>query len=128
MEQYSAAALDKYGGLALPLFEMQTVTVSGDSESNPINILPFSQAVFFLRCTAMAGGGSEELDVHIRTKDPAGDYWFNLLEFWPVLTAVGGTIKIPFMLPNLGEKLAISYDLTDITSVTFSVYGVFKIR
>jgi len=128
MEQYNLIELSKYGGKSIPLFPLQTVVESGDSEGSPINILPFSQAIFFLRCTAMTGGGSEELEVHIRTKDPSGDYWFNLMEFWPVLTAVGGSIKVPFMLPNLGESLAISYDLTDITSVTFSVYGVFKIR
>lgn len=128
MEQYSAAELSKYGGVVLPLFELQTVTISGNNQDDPLNILPFSRALFFLRCTAMEGGGSEELDVTIQTKDPSGDYWFNLMSFWPVLTAVGGTIKVPFMLPNLGEKLAISYDLSDITSVTFSVYGVFKVR
>ena len=126
--EYSASELIKYGGVVLPLFELQEVTVSGDTEDNPVNVLPFSSGVFFLRCTEMAGGGSEELDVHIRTKDPSGDHWFHLMSFWPVLTAVGGTIKIPFMIPNLGEKLAISYTLDDITSVTFSVYGVFKIR
>ncbi len=128
MEQYSAAALQKYGGVALPLFGLQTVEAPGDSESDPLDILPFSQGLFFLRVTAMEGGGSEELDVTVRTKDPSGDFWFNLMAFWPILTRVGGRIKVPFMVPNLGEKLAISYDLTDITSVKFSVYGVFKVR
>ena len=128
MEQYSAVELGKYGGVTLPIFELQAVTESGDNESDPLNILPFSRGLFFLRVTAMAGGGGEELDVTIRTKDPSGDYWFNLMAFWPILTGVGGRIKVPFMVPNMGEKLAISYDLTDITSVTFSVYGVFKIR
>jgi len=128
MEQYSAAELAKYGGVVLPLFELQTVTVSGNNTDNPVNVLPFSNGVFFLNCTQMAGGGSEELEVHILTKDPSCDTWFFLMEFWPVIDGVGGRIKIPFMIPNLGEKLAINYVLDDITSVTFSVYGVFKIR
>lgn len=128
MEQYSAQELQKYGGVTLPLFKLQAVTVSGNNESSPILIPPYAKALFFLRVTAMAGGGSEELEIHVRTKDPSGEYWFNILEFWPVTTGVGGRIKVPFMLPNLGDKLAISYALTDITSVTFSVYGVFKIR
>ena len=128
MNEYSAAELQKYGGVVLPIFELQTVESSGDNESDPLNVLPFRNGLFFLRVTAMEGGGGEELDVTIRTKDPSGDFWFNLLAFWPVLTGVGGRIKVPFMVPNMGEKLAISYDLTDITSVTFSVYGIFKIR
>lgn len=128
MEQYSASELQVHGGVTLSIFELQTVVASGDSEDDPLNILPFSRGLFFLRVTAMAGGGGEDLDVTIRTKDPSGDFWFNIMSFWPNLGAVGGRIKTPFMLPNLGEKLAISYDLTDITSVTFSVWGVFKIR
>jgi len=127
MRQYSANDLRKYGGITTPLFESQMVTVSGNTHDNPVNVLPFSKGMFFLRCTQMAGGGSEELDVHIMTKDPEGDYWFYLMSFWPILTAVGGTLKVPFMLPILGEKLSIEYELTDITSVTFSVQAVLKI-
>ena len=128
MEQYSASELQKYGGQILPIFELQTVEASGDSEEDTLNILPFSRGLFFLRVTAMSGGGGEVFEVTIRTKDPSGDFWFTIMSFWPDLTAVGGRIKTPFMLPNMGEKLAISYNLTDITSVTFSVWGVFKIR
>jgi len=127
MRQYSQADLRKYGGITIPLFESQLVTVSGNSNADPVNVLPFSKGLFFLRCTQMAGGGSEELDVVIQTKDPEGEYWFNLTAFWPILTGTGGRIKTPFMIPILGEKLSIAYDLTDITSVTFSVQAVLKI-
>ena len=127
MEQYSAVELIKHGGITIPIFESQIVVANGNSNDNPINVLPFSRGMFFLRCTQIAGGGSEELDVWIETKDPAGEYWFTLTSFWPVLTEIGGRIKTPFLIPILGEKISIAWDLTDITSVTFSVYGVFKI-
>jgi len=124
--QYSPGELVKYGGVVENLFS-GTVTESGNTNDNPVLVLPYSTGMFFLRCTAMEGGVSQELEVSVQTKDPAGDYWFYLMDFWPSLTDIGGRIKIPFMIPILGEKLAIEYTLTDITSVTFSVNAVLKI-
>ena len=127
MIQQSPASLRKYGGMTSVVFPLQTVAASGNSRLTPISVLPFTHGMFFLRCTAISGGGAEELDVWIETKDPQGDYWFTLTSFWPILTGVGGRIKTPFMLPILGEKICVAYDLSDITSVTFAVNAVLKI-
>lgn len=128
MTIYSPSEYQVHGGIVLPIFALQAVTESGNNHDDPTLVLPFTQGMFFLRCTAMEGGASQELVVRIVTKDPAGDYWWTLLEFWPSLTDVGGNIKWPFMCPMLGEKIAVEYDLTDITSVTFAVNAVLRAR
>jgi len=126
MRQYSSSDLIKFGGITVPLFDLQAVTESGDTYDSPVKVLPFATGLFFLRCTEMVGGGSQELDVRIRTKDPAGDFWFTIIHFWSLFD-VGGRIKFPFITPLLGEKISIVYDLTDITSVTFAVNSVLRI-
>lgn len=126
MIQYKYSDLIKYGGIVHPLFAMQTVEESGDTYSSPLKVLPFATGMFFLRCEALSGGGSKELDVRIRTKDPAGDYWYTLIHF-SSLFAAGGDMKWPFLIPLLGEKISVVYDLTDITSVRFAVNAVLRI-
>ena len=40
-QQYSMAAWAKYGGMEGALFKSQTVIASGNSEDDPLDILPF---------------------------------------------------------------------------------------
>lgn len=123
--QYSSQELVKYGGKVIEIFASQAVVASGNTQSTPINVMPFKEGTFFIRCTAIAGGGAKSLAVTVQSKDPAGAYWLTLTSF-TAITAIGGEKKD--VSANLGENIAISYALTDITSVTFSVFGVFKIK
>lgn len=101
-----------------------TKTATGNSHSDPKKVLRFREGTFFLRATAKSGT-SPTLDVKVVSKDPGGDYWYQLAAFTQ-LTDVGGELKA--VAANLGEYCSIEYTIGGTTpSWTFYVYGVFKI-
>ena len=123
--QYSAQELKKYGGKKILLFS-GTVVANGNNRANTsypiLNVMQFKEATFFLQVSATGGAGN--FIVLVETKHPAGAYYETLATFG-TLTAIGQNLQA--VAANLGENLGLSWTVGTLTSVTFTVWGVFKI-
>jgi len=126
MTQYNSKELEKYGGKKILMFG-GTVTASGNNRTNTsfpiLNVMPFKEASFFLNVSAVGGAGT--FDLNVESKNPAGDIYETLASFTQ-LAAIGHEKKN--VAANLGEALSLAWTVATFTSVTFEVYGIFKIR
>jgi hypothetical protein len=91
------------------------VAASGNTRSYPIKCRFSSEAIFFLDVTAISG----TLDVEIQTYNRLADKWHRLAVF-DQKSATGqdeGYVEY-----GIGEKLAISYTVSDTATFTVDVH------
>lgn len=130
-ELYTSQEMLKIRGKVIKIGEFTLEgggATTGDTKSAPVVVMPFKEGTFFIRHSGFSAGTTKTLDVKVETKDPAGNYWHELLAFTQITaTEAGGEKKD--VAANLGEKLALSWTKgsADCAMALVTVYAVAKI-
>jgi hypothetical protein len=124
---YNQKELEKYRGKNIVIFPSTQVdggdSLTGDSKDDSKLVMQFKEITFFINCTQFHASLTS-LDVDIITRDPVSGEWHVLTSFTQ-LTDVGSEMKA--VAANVGDEIAMQYELVGAYTATFSVGAVAKI-